>query len=502
MSNAQSRSLSVVALLGDIPSTGHLGDAQAQRFSLEGEDLGAQSSDFLDYASHYLGYGRKVVALYPRWRRERPERAIKFARASLQTDHIAAVPVDAPPLAVSLMADQLAYLSPYLPSGLVAALVEELPNHILSGGWLGNVSNLDNIPISLKQHVGSYVPQSVFLAFSTPVRRVGRVRKHNPAPNIPFHPMQPVQILVSSSEKNDRSAFDQEFLAALPSEVRTVSEQPLSAQYWGAGKFIEFAAFSAHQSALTQPLHAVRPRSCDWCNEPVVTLSCPFCKAANHAPVGQPPVYSKADEVPPPSNTNPHHDRTSGPARTALDQHAQQGTGQTQARQAGTASPTAEPTARDTPSGAQQPVQRSTPAAPAQAQDPQPQRQGNHAHPPRPSEGQASHGQGPPPPQPGPAPQQPPSSPTAPPNPPPVQQSGPQQPAQPPPAHDPNATVQYQRQAQPNPRTGTEQQDPPSQTQQRQPEADQQPGSAHSHHGQDPDATDQHTRSAGSPPQQ
>ncbi|TQN30936.1 hypothetical protein FHX37_0824 [Haloactinospora alba] len=489
MSNAQSRSLSVVALLGDIPSTGHLGDAQAQRFSLEGEDLGAQSSDFLDYASHYLGYDRKVVALYPRWRRERPERAIKFARASLQTDHIAAVPVDVPPLALSLMADQLAYLSPYLPSGLVAALVEELPNHILAGGWLGNVSNLDNIPISLKQHVGSYVPQSVFLAFSTPVKRVGRVRKHNPAPNIPFHPMKPVQMLVASSERNDRSTFDQEFLAALPSEVRTVSEQPLSAQYWGSGKFIEFAAFSAHQSALTQPLHAVRPRSCDWCNEPVVTLSCPFCKAANHAPVGQPPVYSKADEVPPPSNTNPQHDRTSGPARTALDQYSQQNTDQAQG--AGTASPAAEPAARDTPSGAQQPVQRSTPA---QTQDPrtQGQGQGNHAHPPAFPDEQAQHVPGNQPPHPGQAPQQPPQ----------VRQSGPQQPAQPPSGHDPNSTVQYQRPAQPNNRAGTEQQGPPSQTQQRQSETEQRAGSAHPHHDQDPDATDQHTRSAGSPPQQ
>ncbi|GAA3754768.1 hypothetical protein HDA32_004281 [Spinactinospora alkalitolerans] len=320
MSNDRPRSSSVVALLADIPSTGHLGDARAQRFTLDGDDLAAQSSDFLDFTGRQLTQGRKIVALYPKWHSSRAERAIRFARGSFQSDHIAAVPVDLAPLTLSLLADQLAYLAPYLPSGLVTALADELPNHMLAGGWLKSVSNLSTIPISVKQHMGSYAPNTTFLAFCAPAKRVGRVKRNNPSPNIPARPVEPIQMLIARPEGQDITAFNERFTPALrPVSAGALPEQPLGAKYWGARKYIEFVAFSAHPEALTHAVRALRPTACTWCREPVIGVHCKFCGAANQPPVGKPPTRN-ADVPPPPTKTTGEHVR---PTWIAQDRRAE-----------------------------------------------------------------------------------------------------------------------------------------------------------------------------------
>ena len=262
-----------MALLADIPSTGHLGNARAQRFSLDGDDLATQTGEFLDFAFHHVNQGRKVVALYPRWRSGRAERAIRFARGALRTDHIAAVPLDVSPLALSLLADQLAYLAPYLPSGLTAELGDTLAAHVLAGGWLRSVANLSTIPITVKQHMGSFAPGVVFLAFCAPVKRVGRVKKANPEQNIPFRPLNPTQILVSAGRDADRTAFEQQFLPVIgATAVHEMPEQPLGPTYWGTTKYVEFVVFSAHQDALTHAVRTLRSTACGWCRERVVAL--------------------------------------------------------------------------------------------------------------------------------------------------------------------------------------------------------------------------------------
>lgn len=307
MPKARPRSVSVVALLADIPSTGQLGEAQAQRFPLAGDDLAAQSDAFIDFCRFHLGSGRKVVALYPTWHSGRAVRAIRFARGALQSDHIAQVGVDLSPLALSLAADQLAYLSPYLPSGVIAALAEVLPEQMLAGGWLKSVSNLSTIPISVKQHLGSYAPGSTFLAFSAPTKRVGRVKKGNPAPNISALPTEPIQMLVARPEGHDIDVFNRQFTPAVrPVSLSALPEQPLGVKYWGNKKYIEFVAFSAHPQALTQTVRAIRPTTCVWCREPVAGIHCPFCGAADQPPIGRPPTRGANVPPPPARNTGEH----------------------------------------------------------------------------------------------------------------------------------------------------------------------------------------------------
>ncbi|WP_193789935.1 hypothetical protein [Streptomonospora alba] len=306
MIHDQTRSASVVALLADIPTTGHLGAAQAQRFTLDGHDLAERSGAFVDFARHHAAQGTKVVALYPHWRGEHARRAVAFARGALREDAVAAVGVDLSPLALSLIADQLAYLCPYLPPGIIAGLADELPRYTLAGGWLRNVANLAAIPISVNQHLGSFAPGVTYLALCSPVPQVTRAPKGEAGPGLPFRPQEPVQVLHSSGGGFDTTAFEGQLLPALQAvAVRRLPAQPLGPHYWGSAKYAEFVAFSAHPRALTDPARRVRPAACSWCGEPTIVPVCRFCGAATAVP-DQPPRPSGSAAPPAPAPPPAH----------------------------------------------------------------------------------------------------------------------------------------------------------------------------------------------------
>lgn len=280
MSTALPRSATTVALLADIPSTGHVGEAGARRFALRGEGIGERSAAFVAFARQETEAGRKVVALYPAWRPSDAERAVNFARGAMRTDHIAGIGVDLSPLALSLVADQLAYLAPYLPPGMVAALCDELPRHLLAGAWLRSVSGLSTIPTSLRQHVGSYAPAVSFLAYCAPTRQVGRMRPSDVAGSLPFRPVQPVQLLYSTPDPGITGPFDDNLPQAVqPVATRALPAQPLGPEYWGTAKYVEFVALSAHPQALAYAAGSLRASACSWCGEPMSARHCPFCSA-------------------------------------------------------------------------------------------------------------------------------------------------------------------------------------------------------------------------------
>lgn len=278
MSNALPRSETTVALLADIPSTGHVGETGARRFAMNGDDVGARSAAFVAFAMEEVRAGRRVVALYPAWRSTDAQKAVNFARGALRTDHIAGISVDLSPLALSLIADQLAYLAPYLPPGMVAALSAELPKHLLAGAWLRTVSGLSTLPTSLRQHMGSYAPTVSFLAYCAPSAQVGRLRPSDVISELPFRPVQPVQLLCSTPDPSITRVFDENLPQAIqPVATRTLPVQPLGSTYWGTSKYVEFVALSAHPQALAYAAGALRAAECAWCGEPVTATSCPFC---------------------------------------------------------------------------------------------------------------------------------------------------------------------------------------------------------------------------------
>ncbi|WP_036554047.1 hypothetical protein [Nocardiopsis sp. CNT312] len=298
MSNALPRSATTVALLADVPSTGHVGEVRARRFTMHGDGIGERSAEFVSFAQQELAAGRKVVALYPAWRAERPERAINFVRGAAGTDHVAGMALNLSPLALSLIADQLAYLAPYLPPGMVAALCEELPRHILAGAWLRSVSNLSTIPTSLRQHMGSYAPSVSFLAYCAPIARVERLRPSDPVGSLPFQPVQPVQLLCSTPDPGITRTFDDHLPPAVrPVATRSLPAQPLGPEYWGSARYVEFVALSAHPQALAYAAGSIRASACSWCGEPTAAPRCPFCSAtASRTPV--PPIGGQPAPAP------------------------------------------------------------------------------------------------------------------------------------------------------------------------------------------------------------
>ncbi|MFE6306773.1 hypothetical protein [Nocardiopsis sp. NPDC057823] len=304
MSTALPRSATAVALLADIPSTGHVGEVRAQRFTMHGDGIGERSAAFVAFARQQIAEDRKVVALYPSWREDDARRAVNFARGALRTDHIAGVPLDLAPLALSLVADQLAYLAPYLPPGMVAALSAELPRHLLAGAWLKTVSGLETIPTSVRQHMGSYAPTVSFLAYCAPILRVERLRPAEVARRLPFRPVQPVQLLCSTPDPAITAVFDDNLPQAIqPVATRSLPAQPLGPVYWGTSKYVEFVALSAHPQALAYAAGAVRASACSWCGEPMTAAPCPFCASGSARSPLRTRMSGPADAHPPVTDT-------------------------------------------------------------------------------------------------------------------------------------------------------------------------------------------------------
>ncbi|WP_460777413.1 hypothetical protein [Nocardiopsis nanhaiensis] len=284
--------------MADIPSTGHVGEAGAQRFAMRGDGVGARSAAFVAFAREEARAGRKVVALYPAWQASDAQRAVNFARGSQRSDSIAGISVDLSPLALSLIADQLAYLAPYLPPGMVAALCEELPRHLLAGAWLRTVSGLATLPTNLRQHMGSYAPTVSFLAYCAPTAHVGRLRPSEVASGLPFRPVQPVQLLCSTPDPSITGVFDEHLPRAIqPVATRTLPAQPLGSTYWGTGKYVEFVALSAHPQALAYAAGSIRAAACSWCGEPMSAKPCPFCSADSTGSPARSPYSASAAPV-------------------------------------------------------------------------------------------------------------------------------------------------------------------------------------------------------------
>ena len=278
MSRALPRSATAVALLADIPSTGHVGEVRAQRFAMHGDGIGERCAAFVDFARARSEAGQKVVALYPSWQCETAVRAVNFARGATRDDHVAGIAVDLSPLALSLVADQLAYLTPYVPPGMVAALSDELPKHLLAGAWLRSVSNLASFPVSLRQQMGSLAPSVSYLAYCTPERSLERLRPSEVARTLPFRPVRPVQLLCSTPDPTITGLFDDSLPRAIaPVATRRLPAQPLGPVYWGTSKYVEFVALSAHPQALAYAASSLRTALCTWCGEPTRSRPCPFC---------------------------------------------------------------------------------------------------------------------------------------------------------------------------------------------------------------------------------
>lgn len=319
--------MTAVLLLGEVPSTGYVGGVAAERVILGPNPPAVPASRFIALAADRLANQNAIIALYPRWHDGAADRFIRLARGVLNTDRIAGLGLDLPPLALSLVADQLTYLAPYVPAGVLASLATRLPGEIIAGAWLRSVSSLENIKTTFGDHLRSYLPGS-FMVSAAPVQGVHRISGGHPVGPIEHRPQNPIQVLAISAD-GDNDWFQQKLMGEVrPGVVKFVNAQPLSPTFWGAKKYLEYVAFSGHPEALSRLVNSTRTRKCAWCGEPISVRTCPFCRATREllvapaapqetaygTPLTHPAEPEHAPPAPPDQVLTPHNPPTGQPA--------------------------------------------------------------------------------------------------------------------------------------------------------------------------------------------
>ncbi|WP_405699707.1 hypothetical protein OG209_14955 [Streptomyces sp. NBC_01383] len=218
-----------------------------------------------------------VIAVYPTGIALAHERRLHAVRSVLESDRIALLKVDLPPLGVAVLVRQLRQLSicDFSP-GVVASSARLLSHYIHAGALLNSVTKLDRVPVSLKTHAKSWVPGSQFAVLAGPnpqLVKVGPNAEPLAGPDFGTH------LLVAKGQL--QSEWVQQTLAPAW-KVQAIQDATLpadSSRWWGTGKLIEFAAFLPDISVLYQLVSSVRRETCHWCGMELIGDRCGFCSS-------------------------------------------------------------------------------------------------------------------------------------------------------------------------------------------------------------------------------
>lgn len=214
-----------------------------------------------------------VIALYSSSLPVAHERRLHTVRSVLESDRIALLKVDLPPLGLAVLVRQMRQLSVCdFSAGVVASAARLLSHYVYAGALLGSVTRLDRIPVGLKAHAKSWVPGSQFGVLANPQPQLVRIGSGDLE-----GPGFGTQLIVARGQL--QSDWVTQTLA--PSwQVQNVQESALPAEsprWWGTGRMIEFAAFLADISVLYQLVSSVRREVCSWCGIQLIGDRCGFC---------------------------------------------------------------------------------------------------------------------------------------------------------------------------------------------------------------------------------
>ncbi len=216
-----------------------------------------------------------VIALYSPTAQQSAARRLHTVRSVLESDRIALLGIDLPPLGLALLCQQLRQLSACdFSPGVLASSARLLAHYIYSGALLGSVAKLDRVPVSLKSHAKSWVPGAQFAVLAHPKPQLVRIGEGDLA-----GPEFGTRLLVASGQPPS----DWVTSTLAPAwQVQGVANVPLpaeSARWWGTGKLVEFAAGLYDVSVLYQLVSSVRRESCHWCGLEFIGDRCGFCAA-------------------------------------------------------------------------------------------------------------------------------------------------------------------------------------------------------------------------------
>ncbi|MFE7773992.1 hypothetical protein ACFU5O_08835 [Streptomyces sp. NPDC057445] len=226
-----------------------------------------------------------VVVVYPSSVSPALEQRMFAVRAMLESDRIALLRSDLPPLGTAVLVRQLRQLSICdFSAGVVASASRLLTHYIYAGAVLNSVTKLDRVPVSLKSHAKSWVPGSQFAVLAGPNPQLIKIGQ---TAGVLGGPEFGTQLLVAKGQLQTdwvsgtlAPAWQVQGLqeAALPSD---------SARWWGTGKLVEFAAFLPDISVLYQLVASVRRVKCHWCSMELIGDRCGFCSSPLPQPENQ-----------------------------------------------------------------------------------------------------------------------------------------------------------------------------------------------------------------------
>ncbi len=207
-------------------------------------------------------------------------------RSLLESDRMAILRPDLPPLGIAVLARQLRQLASCdLSPGVLASAGRLLTHYIHAGALLGSVARLDHVPVTLTSHARSWVPGSQFAVLAHPQPQLV---KAGPGVTVPG-PEFGTWLLLAKGQLP--SEWVTETLAPAW-RAQGLRETPLpaeSAVWWGTGKLVEFCAYLPDLSVLYQLVTSVRQSVCHWCGVDVIGDRCVFC-SATPPPVPAEPV--------------------------------------------------------------------------------------------------------------------------------------------------------------------------------------------------------------------
>ncbi|WP_263170118.1 hypothetical protein [Streptomyces sp. SCSIO ZS0520] len=246
--------------------------AEADAYSLD-QSL-AEMHTLLDHH----GY---VIVLCPKSAPVRVAHRLHAVRSILETDRIALLRPELPPLGLAVLALQLRQLSvcDFSP-GVLASAARLLSHYIYAGAVLGSVSRLDRVPVGLGSHARSWVPGSQFAVLATPEPELLRLNPQKAeAPAVPAGPAFGTRMVVAPGQL-PADWVTGTLAPAWQVQGVTHARQPAaSAEWWGTAKLAEFAAAIPDISVLYQLVSSVRRERCHWCGLELIGDRCGFCAA-------------------------------------------------------------------------------------------------------------------------------------------------------------------------------------------------------------------------------
>ncbi|MEU2155009.1 hypothetical protein ABZ532_08290 [Streptomyces sp. NPDC019396] len=225
-----------------------------------------------------------LIVLYPDSIPAAHERRLHTVRSVLESDRVALLKLELPPLGIAVLVRQLRQLSICdFGAGVVASAARLLSHYVYAGAVLNSVARLDRVPVSLRSHAKSWVPGTQFGVLANPVPQVIRIGGQDKLPGPEFG----TELLVAPGQLQSDWVT-----STLAPEWRVLNVKQAvlpadSARWWGTARMIEFAAFLPDISVVYQLVASVRRERCSWCGIELIGDRCGFCSAPLLRPENQ-----------------------------------------------------------------------------------------------------------------------------------------------------------------------------------------------------------------------